>query len=1648
VDSTTTLANPGISAGPLLAGRYAYRGELGRGATGRVLHVVDTRAKGTPDRALKVVEGGETVARLAGEFRRLSMVSHPGVARAHELLRLDAAVPAPFRIPAGAAVLVQSLAPGRPAQDTVRGRTGAARVAWILAVAEQVARGLRALHRVGLVHGDVKPDNVVVQDSGPDDDPEPAGPRAVLVDLGAAGPPGFRSADGAVTGTPAFLAPEAWRGERRVATDLYALGATIHELLGGRHPGAAETASDPGERLRHLLARPRRAADLPDEVPDELRRLVDELLAPDASLRPRDVVHRLAALSPSERSADAIAEELGDEGGPERAAAILELPLVGRDRAMTALVDALATPGLVLVVGPRGAGRSRLVREAVGRLQGTRALAGEPAPTYLPIDGAGSDTATASRAPDGAILHLDDPPRARALAREADLPGGPGWRVVLEAATPPAELGLDVDPDRVISLGPLAPDDLAEILAAALGARPSPAWRDAALEVSGGLPGVLCRALAADARSGDAALEEPRRLLETAPARTEFEDADAASPGLVPLRAVLAAAGGAVPLTALLDRLPDLPGIPETAIHELQEAGLATLGPQGELRLRRDELDRIAPAVPDALVSGVDRLAAALLESGTGQEAREAGAFLRLALGDTDEAVQRLEEAAVRRQAEGNPEAAARLLARAVERLPPRVPAARLHLARAESLRAVGRYRDARDALGSLVGKCSLGVELLRLEGRLADAEEEGARVLARATPPEPLRVRAVLARVAFDAGDLDLADERAASLGHGDEAATPRGVLPRAFEVRGLVAWSRGRLNDARSFAVRAHQRAQAEDDPPAMARARSLEALVALSATGATAARRLWQEALALAERSGERHAAAAFLLNSGSARLHEGDVGPAMALLRTAARRFSRLETRELAVALFSLGDAAALVGDDDLAAAAARRAAAEGAAQGFGPPQVFAAVLRAELAGRAGDPAAAFAAADQGVAVSSGLDTHVRVTALARRAALQPSAEAAEADLAAARSLADAQEGAGVLAEVAIAAAQVAQRFGPGDDAEELGRQALHEAGRAGIAEARLRAALVAAETSRAPEARRIALAEARSILDRFSRGLSPADRARLRRVAAYQAAFATAPDVSKARSEERGRATAPSRWRRFASVARRLAGERRAGRIRESLVDVAIDLLGAERGLYLERRDGPDGGADWSIRVARDLDGRDLAEGDRGFSRSVAARALDEGAPSHTVDAAADAGLEGLDSVHALALRSVVVAPIRGSDARPAAVLYLEDRLRPAAFGPEDLELLGDLTDLGAIGLDAAEAYRTERRQRRRLAAMRHALERRVAAQALELDAARRAAGAPIEGFEGIVAVSPAMRQALRLAARVADSDLPVLITGESGTGKELVARAVHGRSPRASKPFVGESCAAIPDPLLESALFGHVKGAFTGADRERVGLLEAANGGTLFLDEIGEMSAAMQSRLLRAVQEGEVRPVGSERVRHVDVRFVAATHRDLSRMVEEGTFREDLFYRLAVVVIRVPPLRERPEDIEPLLAHLIGRHAGDRRVRVDPRVLDRMRAYEWPGNVRQLENEVQRALVLADGDILPEHLSPPLLGQPSAGTGAPPGTAPPRRVDPHDMKGQVAALERQLIEEALARCDNNQTQAAKMLGVSRYGLQKMIKRLL
>ncbi len=304
------------------------------------------------------------------------------------------------------------------------------------------------------------------------------------------------------------------------------------------------------------------------------------------------------------------------------------------------------------------------------------------------------------------------------------------------------------------------------------------------------------------------------------------------------------------------------------------------------------------------------------------------------------------------------------------------------------------------------------------------------------------------------------------------------------------------------------------------------------------------------------------------------------------------------------------------------------------------------------------------------------------------------------------------------------------------------------------------------------------------------------------------------------------------------------------------------------------------------------------------------------------------------------------------------------------------------------------------------------------------------------GFENLVAQSASMRQICEMIKRVAPTDTTVLIVGESGTGKEVVARAIHDSSRRKTKPFVAVNCAAIPEPLLESEMFGHIKGAFTGATSNREGLFETANGGTLFLDEIPSMPMNLQSKFLRVLQEREIRPVGGTFSRSVDVRVLAASNVNLEKCVEEKTFRQDLYYRLAVIPLDLPPLRERQDDILPLVQHFLQEDSPERQIKLKRETVEILRGYSWPGNVRELQNAVKHALAFLDGDELTPDVLPPRIVSQSQPIEMEAGVNEMEQYRNQSLKAFLRIKEREYLEQVLNGVNGDKEQAAKALQIS------------
>ena len=525
--------------------------------------------------------------------------------------------------------------------------------------------------------------------------------------------------------------------------------------------------------------------------------------------------------------------------------------------------------------------------------------------------------------------------------------------------------------------------------------------------------------------------------------------------------------------------------------------------------------------------------------------------------------------------------------------------------------------------------------------------------------------------------------------------------------------------------------------------------------------------------------------------------------------------------------------------------------------------------------------------------------------------------------------------------------------------------------------------------------------------------------------------------------------------RLRVVAAAMVSERSERALYDQIVDALIDLTGAERGFLMLADE--EGGPDRRVVAARNFDREAVRDALAKVSKTVERQAFSSGDPVVVTDASMDERFSGTESVLNLRLRSILCVPVRGRE-EPIGTIYLDNRFEKGVFEERQLPLIRAFADQAALAVENARLHEENASRLEELVKakgevdeLNRILSDRIAKTSVELQEVkehvlRERAEAPLKySYANIVGTSSPMLDLFHLLDKVTESEVPVLIQGESGTGKELVARAIHFNGPRKELPFVSENCAAIPDTLLESELFGYARGAFTGATADKKGLFEMAVGGTIFLDEIGDMPIDMQKKLLRVLQEKEVRPVGGKRVIPVDVRILSASNQDLRKLVAEGRFREDLFYRLNVITVELPTLRERAEDVPLLVERFlddIAAATSTPRKSITEEALVLLQRYSWPGNVRELRNEIHKAHALSDRVILPMILSDPVRKVVGQAEPVPALGSKPLR----EMVREVAEdLERRAIVEALHRTRGRKAQAARMLGVSRPTLDSKIE---
>jgi serine/threonine-protein kinase PknK len=1552
--------------GAVLAGRYRIERLLGQGGSALTWCAHDLAEDG--EVALKLLHAQPEAENFRAEFARLRELSHPHLARVRDY---------------GRASIAGRLVPFFTSELIAGGTLRARCAAGGLPAAEQALRdalgALAFLHRLGLRHGDVKPENILVDQTG----------RGVLIDLGYAAPIGARELLGA---TPAYLAPELVRGESAdERADLYAVGVMLREL------GAQGALAELAERLAR----------------------------PDAKARPRSLA---AACIECGLGWDFDAAPLGTATPLLGRAAQLEAARTVLDRA------ARGQPGprVVWVEGVRGVGTTRFVRElcfavdprfelfeahaARDRLHVLlgRAFGTEPAGVEALLQRLAALSARSAPL----LLAWHDLDRASA-EEQAQLAlalgatpahGSLAWLVSSKHAPPPT-----LGPERCVRLS-LAALDEAD-LARWAGAHVPPSRIPALRAFTGGFPLYVERTLAAFA-SGRLSVEG------LATAGSDNPEARAALAALIsdlePREREL-----------LVHAALGLPA-PFPASARLLERGLVCDGPGG-LRLSRESDCEALLELSERML--VERLSAHAAELCAHDPRPESGArrIAHLArAGRTQAALQLF--AASGPAAEHDP----RAFVAGAALLRPHMGTDEL-VALASLLRQSG---EPRQALGVLA------------RARRPSTQARGDAAPERAAPPDRLYLEAAECYLAL--GDSRRAARALGKLQHPDEPhcseclarvhvrrgeySAARRIASAALQTRCAGALA-ARLHESLALAcsylgedaeaqAQLDQAEAAESDPAPRAEARrwSLRGFLAMRRADPERALGAYERALAIADRLGLSDLVSNALLNLASARQMLGSYGRARDLYERALRMARALGRKHSELLLQA-----------NLANVALECGAFEEASRLLDAlePQASAAALRgalpryrAELLLLTGQPELALQTLARAGEQADERDAKV-YQMLAGEAQLALGAAPAAAEcLALSRGLADPD----LEARRELLAGRVALATARDDLALACFERALAAARHAALTPLVARAEGELAELytrSGSPGLSREQRTRAQARWERMALDLP----------AAARDAFWAHPLRARLRAvpEREPQGKSSLSFARVVELSRRINAQRTIDDVLAFALDAALELTAAERGFVLlydaaERS--------FAVKSARHVDSQ-LGSAPFEWSRGIAERVITSGEAVVTLDATHDTRFQAQASVHAMGLKSVLCVPVIGTRGLRGA-LYLDNRYLRSRFTEADAELVQALAEQVAVALGNAQLLSELEQKQRELLRKQRKVEELLEGKEREVErlegalAEQRAALGTRFSYDEIVGTSAGLRRLFATLDRVIPTDLPVVILGESGTGKELVARALHSQGPRARQPFVGINCGALPEALLESELFGHVKGAFTGADRDKSGLFVAARGGTLFLDELGELPLSLQVKLLRVLTERELRPVGATRSQSIDVRIVAATNRDLRRMVSEGGFREDLYYRLSVVEIVLPPLRERKEDVVPIAERLLARRAqqlGAAPKRLSSEAAQRLLAHPFPGNVRELENVLLRAGALCEGDTIR-----------AADLALPAGASAPERQTARS-RSDFAREEAALLLESLERARWNVSSVSRSLGIPRNTLYRKLARL-
>jgi transcriptional regulator with GAF, ATPase, and Fis domain/serine/threonine protein kinase len=1636
-------------------GRYRLDSPLGEGGGGAAVLAWDLARRRPVTLKFLHATGQEQRRAFQREFALLRGLFHPRLQRVHDFGSVrwgGASLP----------YYVSAHIDG----PTLSEFAGSAQPPQIVSVLVDALHALAVVHRAGFLHGDIKPQNILVDADG----------RGTLIDFGCA-----RSLGSAATelwGTPGWIAPEVLEGfPADGRADLYAVGKVLETLLDGRMP--------------------------PRLVP---------------------LARRLTAREPERRPADVreVLETLGERTLPALQPLAFAPRLVGRRRELQRYEQALDALRLqrrgvrsLWVVGAPGMGKSRLLEEMKWRAQErgpvVEAVLDEPNPLRsllerasdqrLPadLDGVLAFTAQARERGEMCVLVVDDadrlPPHDQELLLSLERlldSEGPVLLLCSACSLPPQRESRE---GSLLELAPLSGEELLEWVPpdaeqaslrqgrASFGPSTRPAPRGAEpladlLRKTGGIPAEITWWL--HSRAAEERYAQPHSA-DTAAPDAELPWLDALPRDAREVLACLLALDGELPFEPWAGVLGERP------LAELAARGLV-VSEGDRLRLSRpSQWARMRAALGEpALTEAYQRLLHAFQELPIARRGSPGASFalqsrLAAGAGRLEFAAQLLEGRAENAADEHRPwTLTARLLSATFERQPLDT-AGRAYPALAPPEAAVGRFGARLAALWHGLGRPDEALRVaaralrsapaLRTDAELNASVAQGALALGQHRRAQRYLSRALQGtlgaarrrdlvlqkgRCLVLTGEYAEARELAESVTQGDCSAHQRAL---AAELLGVCASYQGRPELARTHYEVAEE---AQRTPRDRVRFLSYRAINEFRAGAAEAALPLYQKALEIAEHHHLPDLVASAALNWGTVCQQLGRWGEALTSYERALEVARALgKTATVATLEFNLANLFSGLGCFERASEILDRAEDHAPAH-LKQVALSRAILRAEICVAQGLEGVALEHLERAETLAAELhalrefiEVEQHRAEIRLRSADRASAEAHFAKAEALLGTEDARDlrvrqgllGArlALVSGQAEAALQILERCW--DDGERAGSLALE----AELLSAQAHALRALGRTARAQEHEE----RAESLWRKIASGLTPE----------YEQAFWRHPSRRRRPAEA---APAPGvappdelaeRLTHFLAVNRRLNSALSVEEVLRCTMDAAIELTGAERGFVLLAENG-------GLRVAvlrnmtageNEVTSPSAAaaehEESHAFSRSIAERVLQTQEPVLTLDAMLDQRFSSQKSVHAMRLKAVACVPIVSPDGVLGA-LYLDNRYRPRGFGERHTELLLAFADQAAIALRNARLLAALETRTRELEEEKRRVERLSRGQALEIErlaqevATKQHALETRHDYGSLVGRGSAMQQMLRRLDRIIDTDVSVLIQGESGTGKELVARAIHFNGPRKRAPFLGINCGALPENLLEAELFGAVRGAFTGADRDRTGLLVEAKDGTVFLDEIGDLPLALQVKLLRVLQEREVRPLGSSKAIRLQARFLFATHRDLRREVAEGRFREDLFFRIGVVDVTLPPLRERLEDLAPLADAILERRAREMKrppPKLSPGALAVLAGHTWPGNVRELENVLTRAFILNEGSVLTENA---LLADGSLGPARTSGPHPPRprTTEPQRSRRQFERDEAAQLFEALTARRWNVSEVARALRIPRNTLYRKLKK--